>query len=134
MGKKRVQKKIDLRNQRGFTLLEMMSVLVILGVVFSVTIHRFHALSDTVYQNGLVAAIRELNIRETLIWSDFKVSTAGWTTDDDVFGRLDTKLGSRYYWDPSAAKLGGSLHFGPLAIDLDRTPSTHKSAATWQKP
>jgi len=37
-------------------------------------------------------------------------------------------------WDPSAAKLGGLLHFGPLSIDLDRTPSTHTSAATWQKP
>jgi prepilin-type N-terminal cleavage/methylation domain-containing protein len=33
MGKKLVQKKIDLRNQRGFTLLEMMSVLVILGIL-----------------------------------------------------------------------------------------------------
>jgi len=134
MGNKLVQKKNGLRNQRGFTLLEMMSVLVILGVVFSIAIHRVHALSDTVYQNALVSAIRELNIRETLIWSDFKVSTAGWIADDDVFGRLDTKLGSRYYWDPSAAKLGGSLHFGPVSIDLERTPSTHKSAATWQKP
>ena len=37
-------------------------------------------------------------------------------------------------WDPSAAKLGGSLHCGPLSIDLDRTPSTHTSAPTWQKP
>jgi len=134
MGKKLVQKKFDLRNQRGFTLLEMMSVLVILGIVFSVAIHRFTALSDTVYQNALVSALRELNIRETLIWSDYKISTAGWIADDDIFGRLDTKLGSRYYWDPSAGKLGGSLHFGPHTLNLERTPSTLKSAGKWQEP
>jgi prepilin-type N-terminal cleavage/methylation domain-containing protein len=134
MEKQLEQKKIDLRNQRGFTLLEMMAVLVIIGVVFSVTIHRLEALSDTAYQKALVSAVQELNIRETLIWYDFKVSTAGWIADDDVFGRLDTKLGSGYYWDPSAGKLGGSLHFGPLTLNLDRTPSTHQSAGMWKGP
>ena len=43
MGKMIERKKTDLRSQSGFTLLEMMSVLVILGVIFSVTIKKFTA-------------------------------------------------------------------------------------------
>ena len=126
------RKKSDLRSQSGFTLLEMMSILVILGVVFSVTIHKFTTLSDTAYQNALESGIQELNIRETLIWADFKISTDGWENDDDVFTRLDTKLGARYHWNPSAGKLGGSLHFGPHSVALTRNPSTIQQAGSWQ--
>jgi prepilin-type N-terminal cleavage/methylation domain-containing protein len=121
-----------LGSQSGFTLLEMMCVLVILGMVFSITIHRFNVLSDTAYQKALHSAIQELNIRETLIWYDFKISIDGWMGDDNVFKRLDTQLGGEYRWDPSAGKLGGSLHFGPSSADLVRTPSTSNKAGYWQ--
>ena len=126
------RKKTDLRNQSGFTLLEMMSILVILGVVFSVTIHKFTSLSDTAYQKAIESAIQELNIRETLTWYDFKISTAGWKNDPDVFKVLDTKLGEGFHWNPAASELGGSLHFGYHTIALTRTQSTNKSAASWQ--
>jgi hypothetical protein len=29
---------------------------------------------------------------------------------------------------------GFTFHFGPFSIGLDRTPSTNKSAGTWQEP
>jgi prepilin-type N-terminal cleavage/methylation domain-containing protein len=132
MDRKLEHKGHDLRSQDGFTLLELMSVLVILGVLFSVIIHEFTTLSDTAYKNALHAAIRELNIRETLIWSNFKISTDGWTDDDDIFKLVDTEeLGGGYYWNPSAGKLGGALHFGPQSINLTRAQSTNKSAASW---
>jgi prepilin-type N-terminal cleavage/methylation domain-containing protein len=123
---------IYLGSQSGFTLLEMMCVLVILGMVFSITIHKFNDLSETAYQKALQSAIQELNIRETLIWSDFKISTDGWLSDEDVFKRLDTKLGGEYRWDPSAEELGGSLHFGSSSVNLVRTPSTRKKPGAWQ--
>ena len=133
MEKKLERKRTDLGSQNGFTLLELMSMLVILGVIFSIAIHRFSNLTDTAYQNALKSAIQELNIRETLIWSDFKISLDGWKGDDDVFSRLDTKLGGGYYWNPSAGKLGGDLHFGPHKITLVRSPSTNKLAGSWKK-
>ena len=126
------RKKTDLRNQSGFTLLETMSVLVILGVVFSVTIHQFTTLSDTAYQKGIESAIQELNIRETLTWYDLKISDDGWLNDADVFNRLDTNLGTGYRWNPAAGEIGGSLHFGPHVIALTRSQSTSKSAGSWQ--
>jgi hypothetical protein len=101
-------------------------------VVFSVTIHQFTTLSDTAYQKAIESAIQELNIRETLTWYDFKISADGWTNDTDLFKRLDTKLGGRYHWDPAAAEIGGSLHFGPKTIALKRNESTNKSAGSWK--
>ncbi len=127
------RKKTDLRSQSGFTLLEMMSVLVILGVIFSVTIHRFNTLTDTAYRKALESAILELNIRETLVWSDFKISLDGYKDDDTVFARMDTKLGGGFYWQPSAAKLGGNLHLGPHTFSLVRSPSTRKEAGAWKE-
>ena len=132
MEKKLERKRTDLRSQSGFTLLEMMSVLVILGVIFSVTIHRFSALSDTAYQKAMESAIQELNIRETLVWSDFKISLDGWESDNAVFTRLDTNLGGGFYWKPAAGQLGGDLHFGPHKVTLVRSQSTNKLAGSWK--
>ncbi len=132
MDRRLEQKGPDLRSQDGFTLIELMSVLVILGVLFSVIIHEFTTLSDTAYKNALHAAVRELNIRETLIWSNFKISSDGWSSDDDIFTLVDTEeLGGGYYWNPSVGKLGGALHFGPQSINLTRAPSTIRSAGSW---
>jgi prepilin-type N-terminal cleavage/methylation domain-containing protein len=122
---------IHLGNQSGFTLLEMMCILVIVGMIFSITIHRFNILSDTAYQKALQTGIQELNIRETLTWYDFKISIDGWANDDEIFSRLDTHLGGKYRWDPSAEKLGGSLHFGSYSVNLVRTPSTNNKAGSW---
>lgn len=122
----------DLRSQDGFTLLELMSVLVILGVLSSVVIHEFTTLSDTAYKKALQTAVRELNIRETLIWSNFKISPDGWIGDDDIFTLVDTEeLGGGYYWNPSVGKLGGALHSGPQSINLTRAPSTNRAAGSW---
>ncbi len=133
MEKKLERKRTDLRSQSGFTLIELMSMLVILGVIFSIIIHRFTDLTDTAYRKALESAVQELNIRETLIWSDFKISLDGWQDDNNVFTRLDTKLGGGFYWKPSAGKLGGDLHFGPHKFILVRSPSTNKLAGSWKK-
>ena len=132
MVNKSERNRIDLGSQSGFTLLEMMCILVIVGMIFSITIHRFNILSDTAYQNALHSGIQELNIRETLIWYDFKISMDGWENDDKVFSRLDTHLGGKYRWDPAAEKLGGSLHFDSYSVNLVRTPSTTNKAGSWQ--
>jgi len=133
MGKKLERKKTDLRSQSGFTLLEMMSMLVIIGVIFSVTIHRFGGLTDTAYRKSLELSIQELNIRETLIWADFKISLDGWQDDNLVFTRMDTNLGGGSSWNPSAGQLGGDLNLGPHKFTLVRSPSTYKGAGSWKE-
>jgi MSHA pilin protein MshA len=79
-----------IRNQQGFTLIEMISVMIIMGVVASVAIQKFDVLSDTAAEQALSVGVRELNIRESLSWSNLKISSAGWTNDNETFAKVDT--------------------------------------------
>jgi len=123
---------ICLKNRQGFTLIEILATLVILSVLISTSIHQFDLLSDTADKQILDTGIRELNIRETLIWTQFKISVAGYPGDDIVFTQVDKKLGPGYYWQPTPGIGGGSLHYRSQSIDLLRTPSSNTSAGTWR--
>ena len=118
-------------NSKGFTLLEMMSVLVILGVMFSITIKKFDILSDNASLTALKVGIRELNTRETLVWTNMKLSDPGWTGDADVFNAVDKNIGYKYGWNPSPNVGGGKLHYEAQSIDLTRDASTNKTTGVW---
>jgi prepilin-type N-terminal cleavage/methylation domain-containing protein len=123
----------DLQNQKGFTLLEVLAVVVILGVLVSTAIHRYERLSDAAEKQSLAIGIRELNIRETLTWAQLKFSMAGWAGDDGVFDSVETDLGQHYFWDPpSPASEGGLLRFKSNAASLSRIPSTLAAPAVWK--
>jgi prepilin-type N-terminal cleavage/methylation domain-containing protein len=127
MGKKR-----DCLNQKGFTLIELISVMIIMGVVASVTIQKFDVVSDTAGVRALHLGIKELNIRESLTWSNIKISADGYTNDADLFRLVDTKLSDGYHWDPGPDILaGGTLHFKGNSIALNRQQSTETSAGKW---
>ena len=55
-------------NQKGFTLLETMSVLVIMGVLFSVAIKKFDLISDSASMTAIKAGVRERNSQKSLGW------------------------------------------------------------------
>lgn len=120
-----------IRNQQGFTLIEMISVMIIMGVVASVAIKKFDMLSDTAAEQALSVGVRELNIRESLSWSNLKISSAGWTNDDETFVAVDTDLGTHYNWNPGPTVDGGTLHFKSKPKVLDRDHSTIASAGNW---
>jgi prepilin-type N-terminal cleavage/methylation domain-containing protein len=129
-----MSKKMGCLNQKGFTLIELISVMIIMGVVASVSIQKFDILSDTADERALHLGIKELNIRESLTWSDIKISTDGYTNDEDLWSlivpRLD--LGGKYHWNPGPhISDGGTLHFESRAIALNRQPSTPSSAGKW---
>ena len=56
-----------MRNQYGFTLIEIILVMVILSVLTSIFILRFERLSSSAAQQALKSGIIELNVRESLI-------------------------------------------------------------------
>ena len=119
-------------NQKGFTLLEMMSVLVIMGVMVSVAIKKFDLLSDNASITALKSGIRELNTRETLVWTNIKLSETGYTNDADVFSAVDKNIGDGYNWDPAPTDVSGTLHFKAQSFALVRTRSTRNSVGFWQ--
>ena len=118
-------------NQKGFTLLEMMSVLVIMGVLFSIAIRKYDELSDSASISALKAGVRELNTQESLIWIDMKLSDTGWREDIDVYNAVEENLGQGYRWNPGPAITGGTLHYQSQSVALVRSQSTRQTVGSW---
>ncbi len=120
-----------IRNRKGFTLLELMSVMVIMGVIFSVAIKKYDDLSDSASITALKAGVRELNTQESLVWIDMKLSDTGWTADVDVYNAVEKNLGQGYRWNPGPAITGGTLHYQSESVTLVRNPSTRQDVGSW---
>lgn len=119
-------------NQEGFTLIELISIMIIMGVLGSVAIKKYDNLTNTAGERALVAALMELNVRESLIWANMKISSNGYTNDADVYTALNTDLGSKLKWNPGPTIDGGTLHFESQSMMLNRTPSTNSAAGRWK--
>jgi prepilin-type N-terminal cleavage/methylation domain-containing protein len=110
-----------IRNHKGFTLLELMSVLVILGVMTSVGVKKYDILSETADLTAIQAGVR----------IDMKLSDTGWTADVDVYNAVEKNLGQGYRWTPGPAITGGTLHYDSQSVTLVRTQSTRQDVGSW---
>jgi prepilin-type N-terminal cleavage/methylation domain-containing protein len=118
-------------NRRGFTLIELISVMVIMGVMVSVAIKKFDILSDTASITAIKSGVRELNIQETLVWTQIKLSETGWTSDADVYSGVDKKLGQGYSWNPGPNISGGTLYYKSQSVVIVRNGSKRNSVGSW---
>ena len=121
-----------LANRKGFTLLEMMSVLVIMSVLVSTSIKKYDLLSDTASITAISAGVRELNLQETMVWTKLKFSDTDWTSDVDVYNAVDKNLGQGYSWDPGPSIAGGTLHYKSQSIVLFRNESKRNGVGSWK--
>lgn len=124
------------KNSQGFTLIEIMAVLVIMGVMASVAVSKINDISGTAEFRALETGVAELNAREMLYWTNAKFASGGWSGDEGgieaVWSNMNTVLGNEYSWTGVANPTGiSTLNFGSRSIDLTRTPSTNTTAARW---
>jgi len=122
-----------IKNSQGFTLIEILAVLVIMGVMASVAVSKINDISGTAELRALDTGIAELNAREMLYWTNAKFSPSGWNSDDDVLNYVDynTNVGPEYSWTVAPNANGGTLSFESRSIALTRTISTNTAAARW---
>ena len=118
------------RGSEGFTLIEIVGVMVIVGVLASISAAKVFEADNTVKKEALAAAIADLNSRERLTWANVKMSNTNWLNDAQVFTLLDTHISSEYHWN-SISAAGGSLQFKGLISTLKRTASTSSSPGFW---
>lgn len=133
-----------LSTRQGFTLLELIAVLMVLGLLAAVAVPRYMDLEASATSRAIDAAVSELNGREGLSWSHIKISDTSYhylTGDNDVWALMLNDptnsypdLGPGYIWTAGPTKSGGSLNFkGSLDFDLSREASTIARPAIWTR-
>ena len=121
--------------ENGFTLLEIIAVLVILSILAAIAVPKYVSLDESARQRAIDAGIAELNGRETLTWSNEKISDSGWVSDEKTFGFIDPYLGDEYVWGTDEpTETGGTLTFKNSApTTLTRVESTSVKPGGWSR-
>jgi prepilin-type N-terminal cleavage/methylation domain-containing protein len=120
------------RSNSGFTLIEIIAVMVILGILAAIVVPRFVDLENQAKQKALDTIRLEINGREILTWANHKISTSGFVSDAKIFAELNLKLDPSFIWNPGYPNpAGGTLRFKGQSYTFSRSASMNMKSAVW---
>ena len=126
----------QLPGQTGFTLIEIIAVLVIISAIAAMAVPKYIDLDENAKDRAISSGISELNGREALTWANLRVA-GSYGSDSDVFDTVDYWIGSDYGWSAGPNRGGGgggTLVFqGTKEVILDRTDSNNDQPARWAR-
>ena len=104
------------KSRKGFTLIEVIAVLVLLGILTAVAVPKYIDMSEQAKVKAIEAGVAELNSREALQWGQDQLT--GTTTT------VDTALGADYTVGTATNSKVNAINFKGLEYSVTYTPAT----------
>ena len=123
--------KATVNNNQGFTLIEIMAVLIIMGIIIGTIGLKMFSFTDTASHRAIEVSVAELNAREKLTWHKVNLSTTGYINDVSIFNMIDYTSGN-IHWN-NIGILGGTLTTDGVDVWINRTPSNKEQPGGWSK-
>jgi prepilin-type N-terminal cleavage/methylation domain-containing protein len=101
-------KKTPLKNEKGFTLIEIIAVLVILGILAAVAIPKYIDMKSDAIQKAAGSSVAELNARERLALAQWKLKGC-----DGPYGDLNNPNPTTVCSDPGTGVTAIGTDLGP---------------------
>jgi prepilin-type N-terminal cleavage/methylation domain-containing protein len=124
-----------LNNQKGFTLVEIIAVLILLGILAAVAAPKYFDLTANAEIRALDAAGAVLNGRENMVWANTMLSATGYdaaTSDGTIRTTVTTDSLGDFSWDAGPTDDGGTLNYNGTTRVLTRTHSDATTPGKWQ--
>jgi prepilin-type N-terminal cleavage/methylation domain-containing protein len=117
-----------MKNQKGFTFIEIIAVMVIMSMMCIVILPRMHFLNESARKQVARTITNELGSREMKAWV-FTHLDYGFKSDEQVFDKVDHQLDG-CIWN-SIDISGGVLQYEKIVMHLNRRPASFDTPARW---